>query len=605
MGGSVVRNSQIGRDQNTTRAIFIPRKNSAQERLLSTQLPRLTGLWATPMGRNHVGFPFARAAKELKIQTCIRLLGIAIGLLMLFAAPGCDSKVGASAQTLNRSEYSTLRRGLGGEPASLDPGEAADTFSFEVIRDLYEGLTTEAADGAVIPGVASSWDVNASGTQYTFHLRPDAKWSNGVRVKATDFVQAWKRVVDPSRASTVADTLRPIAGAAAIILGRLPPSSLGAIAVRDDLLVVNLERPAPFFPQLLTHSATFPIYSDDIGRSHDPNHWVSNGPYVLSGWTPGSALKLQRNKSYWDLANVKIPNVEYVFMSDENAEYRLYRAGQLDITQSVPSNALNSVRAEFPNELFVSPFLATAYYALNLRSSYFATNLDLRKSLAMAIDRKALEATILPFGQRPAYGFVPPGTWNYKPQSWDWQNLPDSERITEARRLYALAGFSGSKPLRVRVLFNSNNSIKQVAIAIASMWKQTLGVESELLDEEYRVFLDSRRDTSRWEVARLGWTADYNDAGNFLDTLRSSSPNNDARYAGREFNELLDRAANSVDPSDRPLLLEAAEKVMLADYPILPIYFFSSKRLIKPYIKGAKANALNRLYSKHLVIEGR
>jgi oligopeptide transport system substrate-binding protein len=300
---------------------------------------------------------------------------------------------------------------------------------------------------------------------------------------------------------------------------------------------------------------------------------------------------------------VRIPNVEYIPIADENAEFRQYRAGQLDITQSVPSGALDSVLAERPDELFVAPFLATAYYALNLRSPYFATNWNLRKSLALAIDRKALETTILPFGQRPAYGFVPPGTWNYDPQSWEWHNLPDPERIKEARRLYALAGFSARGPLRLRVLFNSNNSIKQVAIAIASMWKQTLGVDTELMDEEYRVFLNSRRDTTRWEVARLGWTADYNDAGNFLDTLRSGSPNNDAHYERQEFNELLDRAASTVDPSDRRHLLQDAEKMMLSDYPILPIYFFSSKRLIKPNIKGAKVNPLNRLYSKHLVIE--
>ena len=296
------------------------------------------------------------------------------------------------------------------------------------------------------------------------------------------------------------------------------------------------------------------------------------------------------------------PNVEYIPIPDENAEYRQYRAGQLDLTQSVPSSALASVKAERPNELLVAPFLATAYYALNLRSPYFASNLNLRKSLALAIDRKALETTILPFGQTPAYGFVPPGTWNYDSQLWDWHDLPDTERIKEARRLYALAGFSASNPLHLRVLFNSNNSIKQVAIAIASMWKETLGVDSELMDEEYRVFLDSRRNTSRWEVARLGWTADYNDAGNFLDILRSGSPNNDARYDRPEYNDLLDHAASTASSTDRRHLLENAEKMMLSDYPILPIYFFSSKRLIKPYLKGATPNLLNRLYSKQLEI---
>jgi oligopeptide transport system substrate-binding protein len=531
------------------------------------------------------------------------LLRLAIGLLTLIAVQGCNSNTGPSAETLRYSDNPGLRRGIGGEPASLDPEEAADTFSFEVIRDLYEGLTTETPNGDVVGGVASSWTVNPSGTQYIFQLRPDAKWSNGSQVRAKDFVEAWRRVVDPKRASPVADTLRPVAGAAAIILGRLPPSSLGVTAARDDLLVVDLDRPTPYFPQLLTHSATFPVYSEEAAKSHDPNHWVSNGPYVLSNWTPGSVLRLRNNQWYWNRTTVRIPKVEYVPIPDENAEFRQYRAGQLDITQSVPSSALDSVRAEYPNELFVAPFLATAYYALNLHSPYFATNLNLRKSLALAIDRKALEATILPFGQRPAFGFVPPGTWNYDPQSWEWHNLPDSERIKEARRLYALAGFSADTPLHLRVLFNSNNSIKQVAIGIASMWKQTLGVDTELLDEEYRVFLYSRKDTTRWEVARLGWTADYNDAGNFLDTLRKGSPNNDSRYERQEFNELLDRAASTVNQSNRRHLLQDAEKLMLSDYPILPIYFFSSKRLIKPYVKGAKLNPLNRLYSKDLFIE--
>jgi ABC-type oligopeptide transport system substrate-binding subunit len=532
-----------------------------------------------------------------------RAFGFAIGLLALLAFQGCDSNTGPSPpESVRTGDSPVLRRGIGGEPSSLDPEEASDTFSFDVIRDLYEGLASESPDGSVVPGVASSWTVNPDGTQYTFQLRPDAKWSNGKQVRAQDFVEAWRRVVDPKRASPVADTLRLLAGAAEIIAGRSPTSSLGVAALRDDLLLVRLRQPAPYFPQLLTHSATFPVYSEETAKSHDPSKWVSNGPYVLSKWTPGSDLRLAKNIWYWNRLNVRIANVEYVPVPDENAEFRQYRAGQLDITQSVPIAALDEVRANRPNELLVAPFLATAYYALNLRSPDFAKNLNLRKSLAFAIDRGALEDKILPFGQKPAYGFVPPGTWNYDPQSWDWRNLPNSKRIDEARRLYALAGYSVNRPLRLRVLFNSGNSIKQVAIAIASMWKQALGVETEFMEEEYRVFLESRKDTSRWELARLGWTADYNDAGNFLDTLRAGSPNNDSKYERREYDALLDRAAATVDPSDRRHLLENAESLMLSDYPILPIYFFSSKRLIKPYVKGAQANPLNRLYSKHLEI---
>lgn len=217
----------------------------------------------------------------------------------------------------------------------------------------------------------------------------------------------------------------------------------------------------------------------------------------------------------------------------------------------------------------------------------------------MAIDRKRIAAA-QGFGQPPAYGFVPPGIWNYNPQNWQWADLGNSERIAEAKRLYSEAGYSLAKPIRIRLLFNANVAIKQTAILIAAMWKETLGIETELTEEEYRVFLQSRHDKSRWEVARLGWTADFNDASNFLDTLRENSPNNDSGYANHTFDALLDEAARTSDPDTRRFILEAAERVMLNDYPILPLYFFVSKRLVKPYVHGVRPNPLDRLTSKML-----
>jgi oligopeptide transport system substrate-binding protein len=174
--------------------------------------------------------------------------------------------------------------------------------------------------------------------------------------------------------------------------------------------------------------------------------------------------------------------------------------------------------------------------------------------------------------------------------------------VSEARALYASAGYSTSKHLHLRLLYNENPAIKRITIAIASMWRETLGIETELIDEEYRVFLDSRKDTARWDVVRLGWSADYNDAGNFLEIFRSGSPNNDVGYSNPKYDSLLDSAGNSADASYRRHVLEQAENLMLSDYPVIPVYYFSSKRLIKPYIKGAQTNPLNRLYSKHLSV---
>jgi oligopeptide transport system substrate-binding protein len=527
----------------------------------------------------------------------------AVAVIALVLQTGCHSKNGQSAHSPSLENTATLRRGLGGEPGSLDPGTAGDTYSLEVLDDLYEGLTAESPDGAVLPGVAESWTVDATGTKYEFRLRRDARWSNGAPVLAKDFLFAWRRVVDPKQASSVADNLRLISGAEDIIAGRAPPSSLRVFAERDDLLIVELTRPAPYFPELLAHTSTFPVYSESAARSHDPKSWVSNGAYVLTSWVPGGTMQLSKNPAYWDRNSVSIEKVEYVPLPDENAEFLRYRAGQLEITQNVPSAALASIRKERPSELHIAPFLGTVYYVFNLRTAPFKNNLTLRKALVMAVDRNALLTAIQPFGQTAAYGFVPNGTWNYQPQSWDWATVPDVTRIAEAQRLYKNAGYSRQAPLHLRLLFNSNPTIKQLAIAMAAMWREALGIETELIDEEYRVFLDSRKNFSRWNVVRLAWVADYNDAGSFLDTFRTDSPNDDSGYDNPRFNALLDEAGRTADTQKRREVLEAAERIMLADYPVIPIYFYASKRLFKPYIGGEANNPLNRLYSKHLSID--
>jgi oligopeptide transport system substrate-binding protein len=305
--------------------------------------------------------------------------------------------------------------------------------------------------------------------------------------------------------------------------------------------------------------------------------------------------------SYWDRANVHIPRVQYFFVADENSQLAQYRAGQLDMTDSVPANAMLGLRNSHSNELVIAPFLATAYYGLNLSKPPFAANAKLRQAIAMAIDRKRLVES-LAFGQSEAYGFVPPGTWNYTPQSWPWKELSDAQRIAEAKRLYAEAGYSVNVPIHLRVLFHSNPVIRNTAIIIAAMWKETLGIDTILTEEEYRVFLQSRHDKSRWDVARLGWTADYNDASNFLDIFRRRSTNNDAGYENPAFDALIDQAARTADPVNRRHILESSEEIMLADYPVVPLYFFVSKRLVKIYVHGVKSNPLNRVDSKALQI---
>lgn len=524
------------------------------------------------------------------------LLSVAIFSALIGATVGCSQHTDAVTAGSRELE---LRRGIGGEPSSLDPATASDNFSTQIIQDLYEGLTRESSAGEVVPGVALSWEVDSAGTKYTFHLRPKASWSNGKKVVASDFVRSWQRVLDPQMGSPVASDLRLLKGAAAIISGKLPPTALGVIAQGDDVLIVDIEQPAPFFPQILAHSAAFPIYTDSSARSHRAGSSVSNGPFVLSRWLPGTTIELKRNDAYWDRASVHLDRVDYQISADQNVQFAAYRAGQLDMTDTVPSNTIESLRKEHAQELVIAPLLATAYYGINLEASKLRGNVKLRKALSMAIDRRRLVAS-LALGQTPAFALVPPGTWNYKPQQWNWESLNDADRIAEARSLYSEAGFSGGTPLRLRLLLSSSPSIKQTAILIAAMWKEVLGVDTILTEEEFRVFLESRHDKQKWDIVRLAWTADYNDASNFLNILRANSSNNDSGYSNPVFDKYLDEAANTADSSIRRDLLASAERLMLEDYPIIPLYFFVSKRLVKPYVLGVKPNALDRVASKEI-----
>jgi oligopeptide transport system substrate-binding protein len=342
----------------------------------------------------------------------------------------------------------------------------------------------------------------------------------------------------------------------------------------------------------------FPIYSDGHPGTHAPSDWVSNGAYTLGAWQPATGVDLKANPEYWDHAHVAIQNVRYQFIADDSAQYAGYRADELDLTDIVPPNALPALRQERPAELIISPFLATAYYGINLASKTLSTA-ALRQALDMAIDRRRLVES-LGFGQIPAYGLVPPGTANYTPQSYDWKPMTDEERIRAAQRLFEQAGFPRGAPLHLRVLFNNNEVIRRTAVLIAAMWKEVLGIDVDLTGEEYKVFLLSRHDTSRWDVARLAWSADFNDASNFLDVLRTHSPNNDMSYSNSAFDRQLDGAAVEVDPAKRRTEMEQAERMMLNDYSIIPLYHFVAKRLVKPYLHGVVPNPMNHVPSKGL-----
>jgi oligopeptide transport system substrate-binding protein len=369
-------------------------------------------------------------------------------------------------------------------------------------------------------------------------------------------------------------------------------------------LEITLERPTPYLLSLLTHPSTFPIHPGSLAEHADgfarPGKLVSNGAYMLDAWVPGSIVALQRNPYYWNNANTAIDAVNYHVLVQDTSELNRYRAGELHITSTVPPDNFAEVRAEYGDELRVAPNLGVYYYGFNLLRPPFADNPELRQALSMAIDRELLAAKVVGRGEVPAYSWVPPGVANYEPTTFAFAGLSKAERENIARRFYKEAGYGEDKPLRVEVRYNTSDTNKKIAVAIQSMWKEVLGVETVLINEEFQVLLANMRDAEVTEVFRSSWLGDYNDAHTFLSVLQGGSPANMPRYDNEEFDSLMQRAAAQVDLERRRLYLEEAERVMLADHPVIPLYFFVSKHLVSPEVSGWGDNVLDYHYSQHL-----
>ncbi len=502
------------------------------------------------------------------------------------------------------SENQTFVYRLLDEVPTLDPQLNQDSEGFDILRDLFEGLLNQDADGNLVPGVAERFEISDGNRTYTFLLRQEARWSNGDPVTAHDFVYAWRRAVDPATASPYAwyVELAMIANAARIIAGELSADELGVVAVDDHTLEVRLDQPLPHFPAMTTYATFFPAHRATIERFGAawtrPENIVSNGAYVLTEHVPKEYHMRERNTRYWNNDATLIERVTGKVINDENLALTRYLAGEIDRT-AVPSGQYPDLAARYPDEATSVPILCSYYFAINHTDSAHPALSDrrVRQALSYALDRDIIVNSVLKDGQYPAYNFTHWATAGFKVPQTDYSRLSQSERDTRARELMQQAGYGEDSGISLKLVYNTSESHKLVATVAAQMWKQKLGIETELSNYEWKTYL-SIRSTQEFDLARAGWCGDYNEASTFLDVMTSGNSANSGRFSNPEVDRLMQDARMQEDPQSH---YERVEAILARDMAIIPVYHYSSVFMLKPDIRGWPYRNVQKMwYAKDL-----
>ena len=490
------------------------------------------------------------------------------------------------------------------EFSSLDPQIVEDVDGSDVVRDLFEGLMNQDADGNLVPGVATGYEASEDKKTYTFTLRENAKWSNGDPVTANDFVYAWRRAADPETASPYQwfMELMSLENASEIVAGEADPETLGVTAIDDYTLEVKLTAPLPYFPQMTTHSTTFPspqsVIEEHGSEWTKPENIVSNGAYVLEEHLPGERSVRVRNEMYWDNENTIIDRVVALVINDENVALTRYLAGELDRTD-IPAGQYPSLSEEYPDEAVSFPRLCNYYYTFNVSDSgpEAFKDVNVRKALAMAVDRNIIVEKVMQGGQPPAYTFPPAAVAGFEPPTLPWTEMSQAERDQMAKDLLAEAGYGPDNPLEFEMVYNTSEAHEKVAVALSQLWKQKLGVQATLANMEWKVFLEESGNQN-FEMARGAWGGDYNEASTFLDLLDSQSGYNDGKYSNERVDELLEQAKTSDDTS--PLYTEV-EEILYEEMPVIPIYHYAGVYMLDSDLGGWPVdNVEQNWYSKDL-----
>lgn len=485
-----------------------------------------------------------------------------------------------------------LRIGNGGEPQTLDPHRYNLRLEETILNDLFMGLTTFDAHGNIVPGAAERWTVGDDGLVWTFSLRRDGRWSDGRPVTAGDFAYAFRRLLHPGTAASLAHFMHPIRNAAAVNAGEAPEETLGVRAVDSHTLVVELEAPFPFFAERLIYPTGYPLPRHVLEAAGErwtkPGNMVSNGAFALQDWQPQAFVTLRRNPFFHDAEAVAADAVSYLPTSDGQAAFNRYRAGEMEILGDFPASELAWARGNLPDHLRLAPLVSIMYLVYNTAAAPFS-DARVREALSLAIDRQRLTRRVLRSGELASASLVPPMVPDYA--SAIPAARPREERLQRARQLLREAGYGADAPLAITLRYISGVEAKAVQVAIAAMWKD-IAVNVTLHHAEMKThFADLRR--GDFQVAQAGWFGE-NNPEHYLNLLVSDTGDvNYGRFALPAFDAFMRRAHAEADVRRRLALLRQAEAVALAQHPVTPLYAVMVRALVHPRVTGWHANPRN------------
>ena len=502
--------------------------------------------------------------------------------------------MGCSAKDNKKDHSSTLNVDIGADVATLDPQMVEDLQSARVSFDLFEGLLSEDQHNHPIPGLAEKWEISPNNKTYTFYLRPNLKFSDGSPLTAADVVYSYQRIADPKTASPYNFLVSNLVNGQAILNGKLSASQLGIEVINDHTVQINLTNPDPAFLSIAALTELAVVSQANISKWGaawiEPKNMISSGAYKLDERVVQGYILVSKNPYYYGANQVAINHVKFFPIVDANASLSQYKTGSIDMTYLLPIDQYKTIKAQMPDQEHTVPWESYEYYDFNMNSPKYKNNIKLRQALSMAVDREALVKAVMGQGQKPLYAYTTSTIegGKFAGLDYEWASWPRDQQIAEAKRLFKEAGYGPDHPLQINITYDPRDYRKKTALAVAAMWQQVFGpasIQVTTNNQEWKTFIQSRH-SGDYDIARNGWTADYDSVDSYTLLYQCNGPENDAHHCTRGYDDLLKQAQNTIDPELRVKLIRQALTLAMNDYSTIPLYQHTYFRLVNPRVKN-------------------